>query len=183
MTCIKWDKLYSEPVMQEVNIYCDLDGVLVDLAGRMSEIYGKKLENGSFTDKFYELMDKFSVTEKFDFWKDLEETHDCMELWNFIKEFDPLILTSCSGMAIACMGKKKWCANHLGISSEKVICVPHSTSKQKYAGSGKILIDDLTSNIAEWEINGGIGILHKNSKDTLKLLKSILYTKYDTYDI
>ena len=169
--------------MQDFTIYCDLDGVLVNLAGRMSEIYGEDLRNGSFTDKFYQYMNKLNVTEKVDFWRNLEETPDCMELWNFIKQFDPLILTSCSGMTSACMGKKKWCLKHIDVKSKKVICVPHSTSKQNYAGSNKILIDDLESNINEWEAKGGIGILHKSAKETLKLLKSILYTKYDTYDI
>jgi hypothetical protein len=61
--------------------------------------------------------------------------------------------------------------------------VPHSASKQNYAGSNRILIDDLESNIKEWEEKGGIGILHKNAITTLKILKNILYTKYDTYDI
>ncbi len=169
--------------MQDFTIYCDLDGVLVDLAGKMSEIYGEDLTNGSFTDKFFKYMDKLSVTEKLDFWTNLDETSDCMELWNFIKQFNPEILTSCSGMAVACMGKKRWCLQHIDVSPRRVICVPHSTDKQNYAGSNKILIDDLKSNIEEWESKGGIGILHKTAKHTLKLLKSLLYTKYDTYDI
>ena len=169
--------------MQDFLIYCDLDGVLVDLAGRMSEVYGEDLRSGSFTDKFYKYMDKLNVTEKIDFWTNLEETKDCMELWNFIKQFNPEILTSCSGMAAACMGKKKWCLEHLDVRPNRVICVPHSTDKQNYAGSKKILIDDLESNVSEWDSKGGIGILHKNANATLKLLKNILYTKYDTYDI
>jgi hypothetical protein len=169
--------------MNEFEIYCDLDGVLVDLAGKMSQIYGKNLANGSFTNYFYDLMSSYSTAEKLDFWVSLEETDDCMDLWNFIKKFTPAILTSCSGAAIACVGKKKWCSNHLDVPSRRVICVPHSTSKQNYAGSNRILIDDLESNIKEWEEKGGIGILHKNAITTLKILKNILYTKYDTYDI
>jgi len=64
-----------------------------------------------------------------------------------------------------------------------VICVPRSASKQNHAGKNRILIDDLESNINEWEAKGGIGILHKNAGETLAILKKILYTKYDTYDI
>ena len=169
--------------MNKLEIYCDLDGVLVDLAGRMSKIYGRNLANGSFTDYFYELMSSFNDDEKLNFWVSLEETDDCMKLWNFIKQFTPTILTSCSGMVIACIGKKKWCSNHLNVPSRRVLCAPHSTSKQNYAGPDRILIDDLESNINEWEAKGGIGILHKEASTTLKILKNILYTKYDTYDI
>lgn len=169
--------------MQDFMVYCDLDGVLVDLAGKMSEFYGEELTRKNFKDKLHELMDSISMVEKLNFWTDLEETSDCMDLWNFIKEFNPLILTSYSGIPLACVGKKNWCLKHLNINSDKVICVRHSADKQKYSGNNKILIDDLKSNIEEWEDKGGIGILHKNSKDTLKLLKSLLYTKYDTYDI
>jgi phosphoglycolate phosphatase-like HAD superfamily hydrolase len=169
--------------MQDFAIFCDLDGVLVDLSGRMSQIYKEKLSNHGFTDKFYKLMDKLTPVERLEFWSNLDETEDCMELWNFIKQFDPHILTSCSGMAAACLGKKNWCSEHLEIKLDKVICVQHSEDKQNYAGKNKILIDDLPSNITEWENKGGIGILHKRSNTTLKLLKSILYTKYDTYDI
>jgi hypothetical protein len=169
--------------MQNFEIYCDLDGVLVDLAGKMSEIYNKNLTNGSFTDHFYELMNSFSTPEKLDFWMSLEETDDAMVLWDFIKKFTPTILTSCSGMAVACIGKKKWCSDHLDVPSRRVICVPRSSSKQNHARPNRILIDDLESNISEWEAKGGIGILHKNANTTLKILKNILYTKYDTYDI
>jgi hypothetical protein len=169
--------------MQNFEIYCDLDGVLVDLAGKMSEIYNTNLTNGSFIDHFYKLMNSLSTPERLDFWISLDETNDGMDLWNFIKKFNPTILTSCSSMAVACVGKKKWCSNHLDVPSRRVICVPRSSSKQNHARPNRILIDDLESNISEWETKGGIGILHKNANTTLKILKNILYTKYDTYDI
>jgi hypothetical protein len=169
--------------MHDFIIYCDLDGVLVDLAKRMKEFYGEELNENNFKDKIHELMKKLNMTEKLDFWANLEKTSDCMDIWNFIKQFDPFILTSYSGISLACIGKKYWCLEHINVSANKIICVKHSFEKQKYAGSNKILIDDLKSNIEEWESKGGIGILHKTAKDTLKLLKSLLYTKYDTYDI
>jgi hypothetical protein len=169
--------------MQEFYVYCDLDGVLVDLAGKISSIYQEDLPNGSFKNHFNKLMSSLSSSEKLDFWVSLEKTNDCMELWDFIKRFTPTILTSCSETPIACVGKKKWCSNHLGITSRRVICVPRSSSKQNHAGPNKILIDDLVSNITEWEAKGGIGILHKDASTTLSILKNILYTKYDTYDI
>lgn len=169
--------------MRDFEIYCDLDGVLVDLAGRISEIYGKDLRNGSISSYLQELVNSQSKTDTLNFWINLDKTNDCMMLWKFIEQFTPTIITSCSNMPIACTGKKKWCDNHLSIPSRRVICVPRSDSKKNYAGPNRVLIDDLESNINEWEASGGIGILHKSAVTTLKILKEILYTKYDTYDI
>ena len=39
-------------------------------------------------------------------------------------------------------------------------------------GKGCILIDDLKSNITDWENKGGTGILHKSSEETLECLKN-----------
>ena len=52
MDSVKWKE-----DMQNFSIYCDLDGVLVDLAGRMSEIYQEDLKNVVFIEKFYELIE------------------------------------------------------------------------------------------------------------------------------
>lgn len=169
--------------MQDLEIYCDLDGVLVDLAGKMQEFYGVDYESPSFTSNFFALMDKLNNDEKIKFWSNLQPRSDYMKLWNFIKKFNPFILTSCSKMISACIGKKKWCLKHIGVSDDKIICVPKSSTKQNYAQKNRILIDDLPSNIHEWENKGGIGVLHKNANDTVKFLKNLLYTKYDTYDI
>lgn len=169
--------------MGDFLIYCDLDGVLVDLFGRMSQIYRKKLNNNNFSEEFFAYIDKLDTKEKINFWRDLDQTDECAEIWNFIKIFNPYILTACSGMSTACVGKKRWCAKNLNISPKYVICASESSDKQHYSGKNKILIDDLESNVNEWEQKGGIGILHKNSKNTIKLLKNLLYTKYDTYDI
>jgi len=156
-------------------VYCDLDGVLVDLAGRLSEIYGVDLSKAaSFNDYFYDHMDTLDDRQKVEFWENLSELPDAMMLWDFIKQYKPSILTACSGSTAACFGKKHWCRDHLGLSSSRVFCVSKSNRKQYYACEGKLLIDDLESNVNEWEAKGGVGILHKNAEDTIIKLKDVL---------
>jgi 5'(3')-deoxyribonucleotidase len=155
-------------------IYCDLDGVLVDLVGKLSEIYGFKLNNGeTFIDYFNNYIDKLTSKEKIDFWANLPETKDCQILWNYIKKYKPYILTSCSESMEACDGKNIWCQNHIGVSGKRIICVEKSKVKKYYASAGKILIDDLHINIQEWRDWGGNGILHVNAESTIKALTSI----------
>lgn len=47
---------------------------------------------------------------------------------------------------------------------------PYSKNKHQHCQPGDILIDDRKSNIDEWIAAGGIGILHKNIKDTMSNL-------------
>ena len=46
-------------------------------------------------------------------------------------------------------------------------------NKQNYVDKSNILIDDRPDNIAEWESNGGIGILHTSAASTIKKLKEL----------
>jgi hypothetical protein len=46
--------------------------------------------------------------------------------------------------------------------------------KKYYASAGKILIDDLTSNIQEWRDWGGNGILHIDAETTISELRKAL---------
>ena len=159
-------------------IYCDLDGVLVDLAGKLSEIYGYQIKNGDkFIDYFNNYIDKLTRKEKIDFWVNLPETKDCQSLWSYIKVYNPFILTSCSGSKEACEGKNTWCQNHIGVSGKRIICVEKSKLKKYYSSAGKILIDDLTSNIQEWRDWGGNGILHIDAETTISELKSLTLSK------
>lgn len=96
-------------------------------------------------------------------------------LWEFLQTKNVKILTSGSIKntgTLATIGKQKWVLDHLG--EFKTIVVASSTDKQKYSVQGNILIDDLDSNIREWNQRGGIGILHRNAAETLVNLKEII---------
>lgn len=65
--------------------------------------------------------------------------------------------------------------HHFNIEREQVIITDDSPDKQKYAGAGKILIDDFDKNIKQWNAAGGLGILvTANLYDPARLAHNIL---------
>ena len=99
---------------------------------------------------------------------------DGKELWDYVKKYDPSILTAPSeNLAICKAGKKKWIKDNLN-NQEKIII---DRNKGNYADTNSILIDDRKDNIDDWIKNGGIGVLHTSTKDTLIKLKDILNEK------
>ena len=45
--------------------------------------------------------------------------------------------------------------------------------KAEYAGKNRILIDDRQDTIDRWNANGGIGILHTSTANTIKQLQKL----------
>ena len=104
-------------------------------------------------------------------------------LWEYLQTKNVKILTSGSIKNtgnLATIGKQKWVLNHLG--TFKTIVAASSSDKQIYSAPGNILIDDLYSNITEWNRRGGTGILHRNSGETLVKLREIIETSGRFYE-
>ncbi len=152
-----------------IQIYCDLDGVLTNFElsfKRVSKgISALDYKNLYGEDKFWDLIN----TEGIYFWVSMPWIPGGYELWNHIKKYKPTILSAHSRDTFSKEGKKIWIRSHL--RTPKFILVPSSHEKQNYSGENKILIDDYDRNILEWESKGGVGILHRNYKDTIKQLK------------
>jgi 5'(3')-deoxyribonucleotidase len=151
-------------------LFCDLDGVLANF-------------DKGFQDLGYpppqEFMDKYG---KDAFWKilpqhprffrDLEWMPDGKELWSYIKQFNPTILSAPareSTMPHCKEDKIAWVKEHLG-NIEIII----DANKGKYTNDGDILIDDREKNIIQWEAANGVGILHTSAADTIKKLQQLL---------
>ncbi|MEM4261005.1 MAG: hypothetical protein QXG00_07225 [Candidatus Woesearchaeota archaeon] len=66
-------------------------------------------------------------------------------------------------------GKKIWVKEELGDDIPLIF----SRTKGKHAFKNGILIDDYDEKIDNWEDNGGIGIVHKSAKETIKRLKKL----------
>jgi len=94
---------------------------------------------------------------------------DGKKLWNFLKDKNVEILSKPSKDKLSREGKRIWCKRELGN-----VKVNLSRNKKTYAKPNHILIDDLEENIDPWTKAGGIGILHKNTDDTIKKLKKYL---------
>jgi len=162
-----------------IKIYCDMDGVLTDFHRMEKEMFlnqwnkdhntniksGWEFEDEYSSKRFWNEIKKCGI----EFWSEMHWTKDGKYLWNFLQNYDNVnILSKPSRDPLSKKGKIIWCQRELGI---KPIL---SFNKKEYANEKSILIDDLEKNINEWEHAGGIGILHKNTKDTIKELKKYM---------
>ncbi len=160
---------------QEKKIFLDMDGVIVDF---MEAVY-KLFKLTDFRD--WEAMGKEKYTdinnmgEKW--WSQMKWTSDGKKLWSYIKGYDVTILSATprdpKSRAISMEGKKNWLNKNMGSSYGSNALIVTAVDKQKYASGNHILIDDSPRNIAQWKSRGGIGVLHKNTSDTIKQLKEL----------
>lgn len=155
---------------QKYSIFCDMDGVLTDFDSRFKSINPEKLSPTQYTDKygtskFWAAIDAEGVG----FWVGMKWMSDGKELWNFIKDKQPTLLSAPSRQPSSRLGKRLWIKNN--IPGTKLV-LASAEKKQNYSGANKILIDDRPDNVSQWRSKGGIGILHTNTADTLKQLQA-----------
>jgi hypothetical protein len=157
-------------------IYCDLDGVLVDLKkGLMNQFDVDSLLSREEIDEYLnDLKNEDGDLE--DFFENLPWTKTGKNLWTYLTPYEPFILTAANHKENPDIvaGKYEWCSKHLHLLKNKIIM---EKEKQKYAGPKKILIDDMSENIKNWEDSGGIGILHHSAPETIHKLKKIILSK------
>jgi len=144
----------------QYKIYCDMDGVLTDFESRFEHFTGmhpQEYEKKNGTEQFWHLIDvKVGVR----FWVGMNWMPQGEQLWNFIKKFNPSLLTSPSRDNNSRLGKSLWVRNKL--SPKPKVIFAYSKDKQRYASPNSILIDDKPSNIEEWKAAGGIAFRVKN---------------------
>ena len=161
-------------------IYCDLDGVLVDFYRGFREITGKSWDDPVYKGKSAE-KHKIIANHK-DWWANLPPERDYDQLWSFIKNFNPHILTAYAEWdEAACKhGKVVWNSKHTRLPHDHLHVVLRE-SKRYFAkdhdgshfGKPNVLIDDFQDNIKEWDRDGGIGILHTSAANTITRLKAL----------
>jgi len=158
-------------------LYCDLDGVLCHFKQRFDHFTGmtpKEYRNKYSENSFWNLID---VKIGIEFWSKMGWTPKGRELWNFINDYNPTILTSPSRHDHSRIGKKVWVKDNLS-PTPKVI-FKYSKEKQDLSNENSILIDDKDSNIREWRNQGGIGIHHPenttNIDPVIQQLKELGY--------
>lgn len=152
----------------DYTIYCDMDGVLVDFERGYKELTGYYTKTHPDNSKFWEPID----AEGPDFWTNLHWMPDGHQLWNYIKKYNPYILSSPSRSVTSRVGKTVWCNVNIPRQYKKILLYPRH-EKQLFAGPNHILIDDLPNTIQEWNNKGGIGILHKSAATTILALKAL----------
>ena len=149
----------------------DLDGVLTDFSKQLCKLLNKPL------DRKYDFGNNPKIWKKIDeageeYWATMKWMPDGHELWNYVKKYKPTILTAPSRHESSKKGKRVWLRENLPKTPYII-----DEDKSKHAKKDYILIDDRKKNIDKWEKAGGIGILHKSAKGTIKKLKNILGKK------
>jgi len=157
----------AEEEKVDYKIYCDMDGVLADFESGYEKLTGVDLK-GEFQkgEDFWEPISKAGVG----FWAGLKWMPDGQKLWNYIKPYNPDLLSAPSREESSRIGKAVWVKYKL--PGTKLI-LRYAKQKQELANPESILIDDRQVNIDQWEAAGGIGILHTSADNTIKQLKQL----------
>ena len=157
-------------MVMNYEIYSDMDGVLTDFDASFMKasdgILPSEYEKNFGKNGFWELIDDKGVG----FWVGMPWMSDGKTYWDYIKEYNPILLSSPSRSSTSRLGKRLWVKNNL--PGTKLI-LAQAKDKQNYAQSDRILIDDRPSNIDQWRASGGIGILHISASDTIRQLKDL----------
>lgn len=157
-----------EDVKKNYKIYCDMDGVLVDFEDGYEKLTGKNIrgQHVKGDGDFWDPITKAGVK----FWVTLKWMSDGKQLWDYIKKFNPDLLSAPSREESSKIGKRLWVKRNM--PGTKLI-LRSAERKQDFAKPDAILIDDRTDNIERWRNAGGIGILHITAEDTIKELQKL----------
>ena len=154
---------------QKYQIYCDMDGVLTDFEERFNFFSGmspNEYRSKYNEEKFWNLIDKAGVG----FWAGMKWMSDGKQLWQYIVNYNPTLLSAPSMKSESRLGKRLWVKNHLpGIK----LILSKASDKKNYSGKDHILIDDRLDNINDWISEGGIGIHHTTAQSTIQTLKKL----------
>lgn len=178
----------TDETSSKIKVYCDLDGVLVDFNRGFKNLDANedKLTPAEYEEKYgLDKMWKMVDDEGDAFWANLRWKSDGRALWDYIKRYDPIILSSPSRSKSSVEGKMKWIKRNLGINQaeptrsakswEEDSRIILSRNKHKYAkGEADILIDDTKAKIDKWAEAGGTGVLHTDSTDTIRVIEDII---------
>lgn len=152
-------------------IYLDMDGVLCDFDKRFVEVHSidPNSVRGTFTESA--AWQQFVGEGHF---ATLDWFPGGLQLWKYVSSLGvPLEILSSSGghkfYETIAEHKTTWLRDN-GINIP-VNIVPGKRYKRDFADSAHILIDDTERNVVEFVEAGGIALLHKDVKTTIKNLE------------
>lgn len=156
-------------------ILLDMDGVLSDFEKQFGGLYGQEALKNRDRKLWVEQWPDFIENKQFE---KLPKFPGCDELLSFIRKYPEIqveILTSSGGLKFheqVKEQKKAWLKKY-GIAYKPHV-VPGRKHKKEYATPETILIDDTEDVIESFNKAGGIGILHRDAKETIKALEILL---------
>lgn len=146
-------------------VWVDMDGVLADFDAGYERAFGEK------PCKVKDNVDWAKVRNVKGFYENLPLMPDALELWNYLKPHNPIILTGVpDSVEEAPRNKIAWAKKHLP-GARVFTCA--SKEKCIYASEGDILIDDWTKYKHLWEAAGGRFIVHTSAAESIAALKKL----------
>lgn len=169
--------LFEQDERTNIKIFVDLDGVLANFVGGARRLIPEYSEEKYDTDpKFKKMMWKTIRDYSEDggeLWYELDLLPDAMTLWNYVKDYDPEILTATGDPKYnAGQQKFRWVAEKFG-SHIPVNLTRKAAEKAQHACEKCVLIDDKEKAINPWKEAGGTGILHTSAANTIAQLKQL----------
>jgi hypothetical protein len=169
----------------KINIFLDMDGVLTDFDMGVKKRFGldlKDIANMTIIDSSIKKKQGMMwgyIRKNPTFWENLPLMNDSTILWNYFSTFHPVVLTAAPTTfsfgsdtfnQVAIM-KKKWLETHFLFNDDtRFIC---TLAKNKHfhmiPNEINVLIDDSKKNIDNWNSAGGIGILHIDANNSIKI--------------
>ena len=151
-----------------MQLFLDCDGVLANFVQGATNLLG--MHPSVFEDKYGEAEMWNRIEAYHDFFGELEPLPDSYELFDAVKHLNPVILTGRPRGEWAIEQKLKFRDKYYP-GTEMIVC--RSRDKIKYAKPGDVIVDDWKKWQHLWERGGGIWVLHKNAKDSIRQLKDI----------
>ena len=161
-----FEQLKEAEEPKQYKIYCDMDGVLVDFERGYKELTGEDASYKTDPAKFWEPITKAGAA----FWIKLKWMPDGKQLWSYIEQYNPELLSAPSREESSKIGKRIWVKRNM--PGTKLI-LRTAERKQEFATPNAILIDDRADNVQRWNEAGGVGIHHTSAENTIKQLKDL----------
>lgn len=160
-----------------------MDGVLTDFTSACERLSGNMM---FWYSNDRELFWKKITSAGIEFWSEMSWMPGGQELHVFLRSSGlcPTILSALPGperkkaLTNAREGKIKWLRKELGPSYAEAAILCYRPEKALQSGFARVLIDDNSENIREWEEAGGIGILHKNTNRTIRCFTRVLKVEH-----
>ena len=182
-------------------IYCDMDGVLVDLFENGVYLEAKDPNLRKNLEKIIEMRWKWSknhenpeiqaalewirqlLGDNRSFWANLSPLPDVLAFWEYLDSLGEVKVLSHPWDKASAEGKIDWIEQYLSPKPKnKHIFLPLDGKKEIWAqNNGKpcVLIDDFPTYTEKWKENGGIAILHTSISDTIEQLDELKREFYE----
>lgn len=156
-------------------IFCDMDGVLADFDRGYDSMISSM--NGETIDTVRQKgcdVNWHLIKDTQDFFLRLPPTPDMQELWSYIKDMNPIVLTGVPKEMpeLATANKRAWLDKHLGTDVRMIAC--RAKDKCLHGRPRDILIDDWEKHKKKWVDMGGYWITHVSAEKTTQRLFTLL---------